>query len=246
MQAKLKEPTVIEVTDVTTGATDDMELSDQVTRFAIGFGKLLVATVTQCKVFNTGRSFGVAASVATVDISDLLLGICLAPRAFCLLLAETGPQVISLTVCLVCSVCFAYRSMCGDDASSSKYNGVQEEVQVFDYQGKHLCAPKHPKIGLHALSMPLVSVSNDFVAIVEPVKRTAVYFFSTLGGQVTAEPLMIRKEDDTRRLVSDGNVAIMDIVSIALSQAGGEVCRQSMNAICLPAGHVCMRQAFTR
>lgn len=96
-------------------------------------------------------------------------------------------------------------------------------LQVHDYQGKLMCSPKHSKIAWHALSMPLVSVANDFLAVVEPLKRTSVYFFSTVGGQATAEPLMIRKEDDTRRLVSDGNVAIMDITSIALSQSGGEV-----------------------
>jgi hypothetical protein len=96
-------------------------------------------------------------------------------------------------------------------------------LQVHDYQGKLLCAPKHDSIKRDALSMPLVSVSNDFVAIVEPTKRTSVYFFSTAGGQATAQPLLIRKEDDTRKLVSDGNVAIMDIINVALSQSGAQV-----------------------
>jgi hypothetical protein len=95
-------------------------------------------------------------------------------------------------------------------------------VQVYDYHGKLLCAPKHPAINSGALSRPMVSVSDDVVAILEPAKRTAVHFFATAGGAAAGAPLRIRRDEDRRKLVGDGNVAIMDIVSIALSQFGDQ------------------------
>jgi hypothetical protein len=96
----------VEVADLSTGASDDLEFSDQVASFAVGYGKLLVATISQCKVFTIGNSFGAAASSATVDVNDLLLGISLAPRCFCLLLASAGPQVLDpgTHFCKICTM----------------------------------------------------------------------------------------------------------------------------------------------
>ena len=45
------------------------------------------------------------------------------------------------------------------------------------------------------------------------------------AGTETSEPLRIRRDDDSRRLVSDGSVAVMDIVEVALSQSGSQVLR---------------------
>jgi hypothetical protein len=93
VQVVLKAPTVVEVTDMSTGTADDLEFSDAVVAFALGFGKLLVVTITQAKVFAAGAAFGTAAAAVAVDVGGLLLGASLAPRCFCLLLAGTGPQV---------------------------------------------------------------------------------------------------------------------------------------------------------
>lgn len=97
-------------------------------------------------------------------------------------------------------------------------------MQVFDYHGKHLCAPRAAGIRADALSAPLLALSDDTLAIVEPTKRTSVHFFSAATGTLAGEPLRVRKDDDSRRLVGDGNVAVMEIASVALSQFGKQVC----------------------
>ena len=45
------------------------------------------------QVFPLGRAFGAAAAAASVDVGDLLLSFALAPRVFCMLFANAGPQV---------------------------------------------------------------------------------------------------------------------------------------------------------
>jgi hypothetical protein len=94
VQIRQKELNSIEVTDVTTGATDDLDFSDQITTFSAGYGKLVVATVSHCKVFQIGGPLGSSTSSATVDLSFVLMGIELARRCFCLLSAS-GLQVCS-------------------------------------------------------------------------------------------------------------------------------------------------------
>jgi hypothetical protein len=96
-------------------------------------------------------------------------------------------------------------------------------AQIFDYHGKLLSAPKLVGFQLDVLAPPMISISNEFLAVLHPTQRTAVHFFYTSGGHETSEALRIRREDDSRRLISDGNVAVMDIVSIALSQSGTQV-----------------------
>ena len=96
-------------------------------------------------------------------------------------------------------------------------------VQVYDYHGKLLCAPRADGIPLDTLAPPMVAISSDTLALLHPATRTSVHFFHVAGGHATAEALRMRREDDSRRLVSDGNVAVMDIVSIALSQTGSQV-----------------------
>lgn len=76
---------------------------------------------------------------------------------------------------------------------------------------------------LDTLAPPMVALSSDTLALLHPATRTSAHFFHVAGGHATAEPLRIRRDDDCRRLVSDGNVAVMDMVSIALSQAGSQV-----------------------
>lgn len=96
-------------------------------------------------------------------------------------------------------------------------------LQVYDYHGKLLCTPKVEGIPLDTLAPPMVALSSDILALLHPATRTSVHFFHVAGGHATAEALRIRRDDDSRRLVSDGNVAVMDIVSIALSQTGSQV-----------------------
>eukprot|EP00892_Ulva_mutabilis_P006133 jgi/Ulvmu1/3892/UM018_0113.1 len=97
--------------------------------------------------------------------------------------------------------------------------------QVYDYQGKLLCAPRAEGLSVEALAAPMVALSSDTLALLHPATRTSVHFFHIAGGHATAEPLRIRRDDDSRRLVSDGNVAVMDITSIALSQSGSQADR---------------------
>jgi hypothetical protein len=96
-------------------------------------------------------------------------------------------------------------------------------LQVYDYQGKLLSAPNSTCFTGSELSMPMISLSSDFLAILEPATHTSVHFFHTASGQPTMLPLQIRKEEDSRKLVHDGNLAVMNIVSVSLSQTGGQV-----------------------
>jgi hypothetical protein len=100
---------------------------------------------------------------------------------------------------------------------------VLNGLQVYDYHGKLLSTPQCTWITGSALSMPMISLSNDFLAVLEPTKHASVHFFHTSSGQLTTCPLQVRKEEDTRKLVHDGNLAVMNIVSVSLSQSGGEV-----------------------
>jgi hypothetical protein len=93
MQVCLKDTHMIELSDVATGATDSLEFSEPVVSFALGYGRLLVATMSQCKVFAAGVSLGSAAPSATVDIHDMLLAMKLAPQCFIMMLASNGIQV---------------------------------------------------------------------------------------------------------------------------------------------------------
>jgi hypothetical protein len=95
-------------------------------------------------------------------------------------------------------------------------------VQVYDFQGKLLCAPRRAGLPHDALTPAAAALAPDTVALLHPVSRTAVHFFAVPGGEERADCLRIRREDDPRRLVSDGNVAVMEIVSIALSQCGSQ------------------------
>jgi hypothetical protein len=54
---------------------------------------------------------------------------------------------------------------------------------VYDYHGKLLCAPRTSAIRASALAPPMLALSNDVLAVLEPVKRTSVHFFSTVNGQ---------------------------------------------------------------
>jgi hypothetical protein len=92
VQIRQREVNVIEITDVATGSTDDLDFSDQITTFSAGYGKLVVATISHCKVFTIGGGVGPPTTTATVDLSCVLIGIKLAPRCFCLLSAS-GLQV---------------------------------------------------------------------------------------------------------------------------------------------------------
>jgi hypothetical protein len=100
VQIRQKELNSIEIADLTTGATDDLDFSDQITTFSAGYGKLVVATVSHCKVFPIGGALSSSTTSATVDLSCVLIGIELAPRCFCLLSAS------GLQVCLKLSVHF--------------------------------------------------------------------------------------------------------------------------------------------
>lgn len=96
-------------------------------------------------------------------------------------------------------------------------------VQVYDYQGKLLCAPKPQSMPLDALTPRTVALSPDTVAFLHPTTRTSVHFCSMPSGSETTDPLRIRREDDSKRLISDGSVAVMDIEEVALSQSGSQV-----------------------
>lgn len=96
---------------------------------------------------------------------------------------------------------------------------------MYDYQGKLLCAPKPQSIPLDALTPRSVALSPDTLAFLHPATRTSVHFCTMPAGTETSEPLRIRRDDDSRRLVSDGSVAVMDIVEVALSQSGSQVLR---------------------
>lgn len=77
---------------------------------------------------------------------------------------------------------------------------------------------------LDSLTPRTVALSPDTLAFLHPTTRTSVHFCNIPGGAETSDPLRIRREDDSRRLVSDGSVAVMDIVEVALSQSGTQVC----------------------
>lgn len=94
---------------------------------------------------------------------------------------------------------------------------------MYDYHGKYLCAPQAPRaLAGAALCMPMVALSSDVLALLDPQTRTEVHFFQTAGGQAAGRPLRLRRDDDSRRLATDGNVAVMAIASIALSQTGAQ------------------------
>lgn len=95
-------------------------------------------------------------------------------------------------------------------------------AQVYNYQGKLLSAPQAPRLAGAALAMPMLALSNDVLALLDAQSRTAVHFFQTAGGHAAGRPLQLRKDDDSRRLATDGNVAVMPISSIALSQSGAQ------------------------
>lgn len=96
--------------------------------------------------------------------------------------------------------------------------GARSESQVYTYDGKMMCS-----LSLSVPSSCMASVSNDYVALLDPDQKTTVRFFNLPNGQEAAKVLSACKSDEPRRLVRNGGVAVMDLVSISLSQGGTQV-----------------------
>jgi uncharacterized protein YbaR (Trm112 family) len=93
VQLRLNDTTHVLVSDVCTGVHEELDFTEAVTNFAVGYGRAVVATLTSCKVFAAESSFGSSSAVASVDLHGMLLGIQLAPRCFMLLIAGQPPTV---------------------------------------------------------------------------------------------------------------------------------------------------------
>lgn len=94
VQAVLKDTNTVEIVDVASGMSDSLDFSEQVDAFAMGHGRLVVATGRQARVYTISISGGATlAPAASVDIGDMLLEMKLASRCFLLLFASAGPQV---------------------------------------------------------------------------------------------------------------------------------------------------------
>jgi hypothetical protein len=93
MQLRLNDTASVMVSDSCAGVHEEMDFTEAVTNFAVGYGRAVIATLSSCKVFAAESSFGSSSAVASVDLHGMLIGIQLAPRCFMLLTAGQPPKV---------------------------------------------------------------------------------------------------------------------------------------------------------
>ncbi len=128
--ATLDEDNHIHVTDVNSEGVEELSFRDRVIKMSLGFHHLIVATATQCYIYNTTTW----SSPVIFDLKDTVNLIVQAERCF-------------LTV--------------------DNFSGMQ----VYNYEGRIMSNPKFGGLRTEFLSHQTISLSNDFLAILERADR---------------------------------------------------------------------------
>jgi len=140
----------LETLDITSEAVEPLELRDRICNISMGFGYLVVATLTQICVYER-----MAQEWSTPHVIDL----------------KDTP-----TLLLQCERYFV---------SVDSYSGVQ----IFNYEGRQVSNPRFQGLRSEFLNVRSVSISNDYLAIIDRGDSRVVRIIDVASGKPLAHSI---------------------------------------------------------
>lgn len=143
IEVLLSESTHLKVSNVHTNEIiEEMNFRDRVVKMSLGFAKLIVATATQCHVYDAAHWN----APVVFDLKDTVNFIIQSEKNFLIVDNFTG-------------------------------------IQVFNYDGRLLCTPKFKGLRSEFLNSNIVSLSSDYVAIVDRSDSKSIHVIELPSGK---------------------------------------------------------------
>lgn len=193
-EAKLTGSNTVVVSDLLSEGVEELDFKDRVVAFSMHFGFFIVATSSQCLIYNTNNFH-------TPHIFDLKAPVSVIVQA------ATGFATVDAVV----------------------------GIQVYTYEGRHVCNPRFQGLRSEFLNANSVSLSPDVLAVIDSSDNTKVRFFGMNGNPIGGEGVSHTNEivdiacnqmgvgDHGRKLVFIDRNREMFITSISLTNTSNRI-----------------------
>ena len=162
-EAKLTGSNTVVVSDLLSEGVEELDFKDRVVAFSMHFGFFIVATSSQCLIYNTNNFH-------TPHIFDLKAPVSVIVQA------ATGFATVDAVV----------------------------GIQVYTYEGRHVCNPRFQGLRTEFLNSSCISLSPDVLAVVDSSDVRKVRFFNAMNGNPIGSDL----------------THTADIIDVSLNQTG--------------------------